>query len=164
MNSNLRHETLKAELCIIGGGLSGSFAALAAARQGRKVILVQDRPMLGGNASSEIRMWVRGAKGKFDRETGYISELEERFDIGEIIVFDKYETSKDEYYYFLRLSCSDAEGTELIVVYDAGEKIAEIHSLSDMDEEIETKWNEVKNARPDKSFSKLEISEIVDAE
>ena len=78
MNSNLKHETLKTELCIIGGGLSGAFAALSAARHGRKVILVQDRPMLGGNASSEIRMWVRGAKGKFDRESGYISELEQR--------------------------------------------------------------------------------------
>jgi len=34
--------------------------------------------MLGGNASSEIRMWVRGAKGRFDRETGFLSELEEK--------------------------------------------------------------------------------------
>ncbi|MBQ8849521.1 MAG: FAD-dependent oxidoreductase [Clostridia bacterium] len=78
MNSNLRHETLKTELCIVGGGLSGSFAALAAARHGKRVVLIQDRPMLGGNASSEIRMWVRGAKGKYDRESGMISELEER--------------------------------------------------------------------------------------
>lgn len=78
MNENLMQKTLNCELCIIGGGLSGAFAALAAARAGRKVILMQDRAMLGGNASSEIRMWVRGAKGKYDRETGYISELEER--------------------------------------------------------------------------------------
>ena len=78
MNSNLRQEKIRTELCVIGGGLSGSFAALAAARQGRQVVLIQDRPMLGGNASSEIRMWVRGAKGKYDRESGMISELEER--------------------------------------------------------------------------------------
>lgn len=78
MNPNLPHETLTCDLCIIGGGLSGSFAALAAARHGAKVILMQDRPMLGGNASSEIRMWVRGVKNPFDRETGYISELEQR--------------------------------------------------------------------------------------
>ena len=78
MNENLRKENIKTELCIIGGGLSGAFAALAAAREGRDVVLVQDRPMLGGNASSEIRMWVRGAKGRFDRESGYISELEQR--------------------------------------------------------------------------------------
>jgi len=78
MNPNLRHETINCQLCVIGGGLSGSFAALAAARRGVKVVLVQDRPMLGGNASSEIRMWVRGAKGKYDRETGLLSEWEER--------------------------------------------------------------------------------------
>lgn len=78
MNKNLNNKTLHCDLCVIGGGLSGSFAALSAARHGAKVILVQDRPMLGGNASSEIRMWVRGAKKKFDRETGLISELEER--------------------------------------------------------------------------------------
>jgi hypothetical protein len=78
MNSKLLHRRKEAELCIIGGGLAGSFAALAAARRGTRVILIQDRPMLGGNASSEIRMWVRGAKGVYDRETGLISELEER--------------------------------------------------------------------------------------
>ena len=78
MNPNLLHKQLKTQLCIIGGGLSGSFAALAAARHGTKVILIQDRPMLGGNASSEIRMWVRGAHGQFNRESGMISELEER--------------------------------------------------------------------------------------
>ncbi|MBP3478893.1 MAG: FAD-dependent oxidoreductase [Oscillospiraceae bacterium] len=78
MNSNLRHEKLSTQLCVIGGGLAGSFAALAAARRGTKVILIQDRPMLGGNASSEIRMWVRGAQGIFNRESGLISELEER--------------------------------------------------------------------------------------
>ena len=77
MNGKLRKINYSCDLCIIGGGLSGSFAALAAARRGQSVILMQDRPMLGGNASSEIRMWVRGAKGKFDRETGYLSELEE---------------------------------------------------------------------------------------
>ena len=78
MNGKLNREYLDTDICIIGGGLSGSFAALAAANQGAKVVLVQDRPMLGGNASSEIRMWVRGATKKFDRETGMISELEER--------------------------------------------------------------------------------------
>lgn len=78
MNPVLAHRQLKCDLCIVGGGLSGSFAALAAARHGKNVILMQDRPMLGGNASSEIRMWVRGARGPYNRETGLISELEER--------------------------------------------------------------------------------------
>lgn len=71
--SALMKKTLLCDVCVVGGGLAGSFAALQAARQGAKVVLMQDRPMLGGNASSEIRMWVRGAKGAFNRETGLIS-------------------------------------------------------------------------------------------
>ena len=62
MNNAIMKKSLKCDFCVIGGGLSGSFAALAAARRGAKVVLMQDRPMLGGNASSEIRMWVRGAR------------------------------------------------------------------------------------------------------
>ena len=69
---------LSCDLCVVGGGLAGTFAALAAARHGARVVLMQDRPVLGGNASSEIRMWVRGARARHDRETGLISELEER--------------------------------------------------------------------------------------
>ena len=65
------------DFCVVGGGLSGTIAALSAARKGLKVVLVQDRPVLGGNSSSEIRMWVRGAKGKYNRETGILSEFEE---------------------------------------------------------------------------------------
>ena len=49
------------DVCVIGGGLAGICAAIAAARTGARVVLMQDRPMLGGNASSEIRMWVSGA-------------------------------------------------------------------------------------------------------
>jgi len=64
------------DLCVVGGGLSGLCCALAAARHGIKVILVQDRPVLGGNASSEIRMWVGGAKGPDTREGGIIEEIE----------------------------------------------------------------------------------------
>ncbi|HIT09796.1 MAG TPA: FAD-dependent oxidoreductase [Candidatus Merdivicinus faecavium] len=64
------------EFCVVGGGLSGLAAAVSAARHGRKVALIQDRPMLGGNASSEVRMWVCGAHGDNNRETGIIEELE----------------------------------------------------------------------------------------
>lgn len=67
----------KCDLCVVGGGLSGTIAALSAARHGLKVVLVQDRPVLGGNCSSEIRMWVRGAKGYWNRETGILAEFEE---------------------------------------------------------------------------------------
>lgn len=67
----------KCDLCIVGGGLSGTIAALSAARHGLKVVLIQDRPVLGGNCSSEIRMWVRGAQGYWNRETGILAEFEE---------------------------------------------------------------------------------------
>lgn len=66
----------RADICVVGGGLAGLSAALSAARHGARVVLMQDRPMLGGNASSEIRMWVRGAHGLENRETGIIQELE----------------------------------------------------------------------------------------
>lgn len=65
------------DFCVVGGGLAGTIAALSAARGGAKVILIQDRPVLGGNSSSEIRMWVRGAKGKYNRESGILTEFEE---------------------------------------------------------------------------------------
>ena len=65
----------RVEFCVVGGGLSGLCAAVAAARHGRKTALLQERPMLGGNASSEIRMWVCGAHGKNNRETGLVEEL-----------------------------------------------------------------------------------------
>ncbi|MDR3318145.1 MAG: FAD-dependent oxidoreductase, partial [Clostridiales bacterium] len=54
----IKHKT---DLCVIGGGIAGLCAAVSAARHGLKVVLVQDRPVLGGNASSEMRMWIRGA-------------------------------------------------------------------------------------------------------
>lgn len=64
----------KAEFCVVGGGLAGMAAAVAAARHGAKTILIQDRPVLGGNASSECRMWISGARNDV-HETGYVEEL-----------------------------------------------------------------------------------------
>ena len=64
-----------ADLCIIGGGLAGTIAAISAARKGVKVVLIQDRPVLEGNASSEIKMWVGGAKGYCNKEKGIQAEF-----------------------------------------------------------------------------------------
>ena len=66
---------LQTQICVIGGGLAGMFAAISAARHGRQVVLIHDRPMFGGNASSEVRMWPLGARGKNRRETGLFEEL-----------------------------------------------------------------------------------------
>ncbi|WP_219217380.1 FAD-dependent oxidoreductase [Paenibacillus sp. S150] len=52
---------IETDILVAGGGISGVSAALAAARNGAKVVLCQDRPVLGGNASSEIRMHIVGA-------------------------------------------------------------------------------------------------------
>jgi hypothetical protein len=53
-------ETVEADFVVVGGGLPGTCAAVAAARRGLKTALVNDRPVLGGNASSEIRVWSGG--------------------------------------------------------------------------------------------------------
>ena len=75
-NTTIIHDVIKADLCVVGGGLAGMCAAVSAARHGSKVVLMQERPVLGGNASSEIRMWVCGAVGSHNRATGIIEEME----------------------------------------------------------------------------------------
>ncbi len=71
----MRTVQLNAEFVVVGGGLSGMAAAVAAAREGVRTILVHDRSVPGGNASSEVRMWVCGAHGENRRETGLIEEI-----------------------------------------------------------------------------------------
>ncbi len=48
------------DLVVIGGGYAGIASAISAARQSLKVALIQDRPVLGGNGSSEVRVWAKG--------------------------------------------------------------------------------------------------------
>jgi hypothetical protein len=69
---------LSADVVVCGGGLAGVCAAVSAARHGSKVILVQDRPVLGGNASSEMRMGIVGAKTDDTQETGILEEMQLR--------------------------------------------------------------------------------------
>jgi len=59
--------TLHFDLVVVGGGIAGCAASIAAAEQGRKVALIHDRPVLGGNASGEIRVHTLGAYGYFER-------------------------------------------------------------------------------------------------
>ena len=72
---------LEADLVVTGGGLSGICCAVTAARHGLKVVLVQDRSVLGGNASSEIRLWILGAtshmgnNNRWAREGGLVDEI-----------------------------------------------------------------------------------------
>ncbi|MBC7366454.1 MAG: FAD-dependent oxidoreductase [Undibacterium sp.] len=75
----MTHHDLATDFVVIGGGLAGVCAALAAARNGSRVVLVQDRSVLGGNASSEVKMHVVGADCHGTRpgarESGIIEEL-----------------------------------------------------------------------------------------
>ncbi len=76
----IRKKTIEYDVAVLGGGLAGICAAVAAARNGTKTVLVQDRPVLGGNSSSEIRVIIHGADNLKnrppERETGIIEELQ----------------------------------------------------------------------------------------
>lgn len=67
------------DVIVVGGGISGVCAALSASRCGVNVALIQNRPVLGGNASSEVRMHICGAdyhaSRENARETGIIEEI-----------------------------------------------------------------------------------------
>ncbi|PWV57007.1 FAD-dependent oxidoreductase [Chitinophaga sp. S165] len=77
----LKTHQYHADLIVTGGGLAGVCCAVTAAREGVKVILVQDRPVLGGNSSSEVRLWVLGAtshmgnNNRWAREGGVADEI-----------------------------------------------------------------------------------------
>ncbi|MBN1624812.1 MAG: FAD-dependent oxidoreductase, partial [Clostridia bacterium] len=92
----------KFEVVVVGGGISGLLAAIASARHGAQTALVHNRSVLGGNASSEIRMHICGAAvsgGRENaRETGILEEilLENRkrnyydeFEIFDVIMWEK---------------------------------------------------------------------------
>lgn len=77
----VKEEKILADLVVVGGGLAGVCCAITAARGGIQVVLVQDRPVLGGNASSEVRLWILGAtshmgnNNRWAREGGVVDEL-----------------------------------------------------------------------------------------
>lgn len=101
MGTPIRKQTLDYEVAVLGGGLAGICAAVSAARNGAKTVLVQDRPVLGGNASSEIRVHVHGVthlkNGIPERETGIIEEIllhnrfynpQESFPVWDHVIYD----------------------------------------------------------------------------
>lgn len=119
MNKALRSIKHEVDVCVVGGGIGGMFAAISAARTGAKVVLMHDRPVLGGNASSEIRMWISGAGTRVRdlQETGLLEELllenmhrnpKRNFSIWDSILYEKvrFEENID---LILNCACCDVE-------------------------------------------------------
>ena len=107
--------THRVQFCVIGGGLAGMCAAIAAARHGVKTLIMQERPVFGGNASSEIRMWVCGSPHQL--ETGLVEEfrLENlyrntyvNFSVWDSILFEKVRF-QENLISLLNCSCLKAE-------------------------------------------------------
>lgn len=76
---SIHREEQSFDVVVVGGGLSGMCAAIAAARHGAKTAIVQNRSVFGGNASSEIRMHIVGASSHGAKpdlaETGILLEI-----------------------------------------------------------------------------------------
>ena len=113
MNTHIRFEECNYELIVVGGGMSGLCAAIAAARHGTKVALVHARPVLGGNASSEIRIHISGADQSLKQsdyaEGGLLYELmldnkavnpNFCYSIWDMVLFDAVKREKNLTVYF----------------------------------------------------------------
>ncbi|MEA4822730.1 MAG: FAD-dependent oxidoreductase [Clostridiaceae bacterium] len=122
----LPHTYHDTDFCVVGGGIAGMFAAISAARHGAKVVLMQERPVLGGNASGEVRMWISGASGKNNRETGLLEELRMRnsyrnpdklYPIWDTLLYEMV-ACEPNIELFLNCSCMDAEmdGSRIVSV------------------------------------------------
>jgi len=115
---NIKHVV---DFCVVGGGMPGLTAALSAARHGAKVLLMHDRPVLGGNASSECRIHICGADihnmNKNMRETGILEEIRlenlyrnpnKNFSIWDTILYEKARFEKN-LTLLLNCTCLNAE-------------------------------------------------------
>lgn len=128
------------DLCVVGGGLAGLCCAVAAARHGIRVILVQDRPVLGGNASGEIRMWICGAHGKDNREGGIVEELflenfyqnpSLKYSIWDSVLYEKAKAEHD-LTLLLNTSCLDAvtDGDRIVCIKAWQSNAETFHTIS----------------------------------
>ena len=116
-----RKKEVTFEVAVIGAGMSGISAAVASARTGAKTVLIQDRPVLGGNASSEMRVTVNGVhalknKHRVERETGIIEEIlienwhynpQESYPVWDHVLYD-YVTRQKNLELMLNISAKDA--------------------------------------------------------
>lgn len=125
-----RFSEKKYDLVVVGGGMAGICAAMSAARHGSHVALVHARPVLGGNASSEIRIHISGADQSLRQaqyaETGLIYELmlENKarndyfnYSIWDAVLFEKVknEENLDLYLNTVMYDC-DTEGSTITAI------------------------------------------------
>lgn len=117
MNRNPELIEHDVDFCVVGGGLAGMLAAIAAARNGARVAIMQDRPVFGGNCSSEIRMWTLGCHGENNRETGILEEIllenmdrnpQRNFSVWDSILYEKIRFQPG-IEMILNCSCQEAE-------------------------------------------------------
>ncbi len=115
-NPDLPHQELEVDFCVVGGGMAGICAAVSAARHGARVALMHERPMLGGNASSECRVHVQGAGQTYLRETGILEELrldnlacnpQQSYSLWDLVLYEKVKAEAN-ITLLLNCSCLDA--------------------------------------------------------
>ena len=130
----LETRVLSCDLCVVGGGLSGMAAAISAAREGLQVVLMHERAVLGGNASSEIRMWISGARGESNRETGIIEEIilenhyrnpTKSYAVWDTVLYDFIRREKN-IQLLLNCTCMDCETEEGEYAYGRSRRIRSV--------------------------------------
>ena len=117
----------KFDFVVVGGGISGMCAAVAAARQGLKVALVNDRPVLGGNNSAEIRVHLGGtievgpypALGRMQREFGHSKK-------GNAQPAENYEDGKKQSWIESEPNVTLYASNRAVAVHKDGSKIAAV--------------------------------------
>lgn len=137
---NMALVDLEADVVVAGGGLAGVCAAIAAARHGARVVLIQDRSRLGGNSSSEVKMHVVGAnchKGRPGwREGGLIEELrleeavrnpQRSWEMWDLLLYDKVMSEPN-----ITLLLE----TTLFRAVMEGQRIAQVHARCDKTEHL----------------------------
>ncbi|MCM8817108.1 MAG: FAD-dependent oxidoreductase [Candidatus Omnitrophica bacterium] len=132
MREQLRQIIHDVDFCVIGGGMAGICAAISAARSGSKVVLMHDRPVLGGNSSSECRVHICGAdrhnRIKNMRETGILEELQLEnlsrnpnrvYSIWDLVLFEKVK-AESNITLLLNCSCFNAEIEDNLIISVSG--------------------------------------------